>query len=678
MIRQLMASMAAAVVAAGVVAIGSDSPVAADSSPQYQCAGSLGTKKPVLLVHGYNGTADAWKNSYKEFCDSNTWATTFNYGDPLAGSADPSLHWVTDPQVGPALADKIAELADESATNGGPGKVIVIAHSMGGLALRCALVDSCNGHQGDLTTKVGAAVTFDTPNIGSFLRGNGSAAENALVDILTETVSLGCFAGEIAIGGPAAFVEWLMHVCSYLSGMLTGPAATAFTPGSPELGRSYGHGTLPPLAGEFPLTAVGGSIRLKTTIFYHDLTLGDVGDLVVGEDSAFAAANRAGAIKQTIDCGTLNLSGLDQLLPVVGTSTHAINGTKIVLPSCWHGPEPDTTKFVQAARDAVKAYENSTTTQPVTLTTLKNAPVPALRGNPAGTLRNGELPNAIPGGSVSLYSAGGGEDPTYGDVTGDGVADGAAVIEATSGAGGGDEYVELYTNGAHPRRLGGYDPVTADPRSIHARILAMTIGGGDVLLDWQDYGMDSSRHMSYWSAHLHWDGHSLQLTNLVPHTGVTRSDLWSDPKLLITTSSLGRVHVGMTYEQAERASGFTFGVGGDGYVYPDDLLPNHLYVSAAKGYSDVRCLGAQGDSSHGQVIVTPEGFTLGGSVASLKAIYGTRARYVPPPRFGMTSYAGYVVQEDGGALVFMTDHTQTTVTGVAGGPAGMTPNSCTG
>jgi pimeloyl-ACP methyl ester carboxylesterase len=322
----------------------------------------LGAKTPVLLVHGYNGDADAWKASINRFCDSRTWATTFNYGDAHAGSADPSLHWVTDPRVGPALAGAISDLAAKSVAEHGSGKVVVIAHSMGGLALRCALVTSC-GRQ-DLAGKVGAAVTFDTPNTGSFLRGNGSVAESAFVGLLTEAIGAGCFAAENTLGAPATVVEWYTQVCSHLSGMLSGPAATAFTPGSTELGSGYGKGTLPALSGGFPVTSVAGSIRLETTIFYHDLTLGDVGDLVVGEESAFAAANRASATKKTIDCGTLNLSGLDELLPIAGTATHLINGTKTVLPTCWHGAEPTTKPFLDEARRAVDVYTDATRRRP--------------------------------------------------------------------------------------------------------------------------------------------------------------------------------------------------------------------------------------------------------------------------------------------------------------------------
>ncbi len=68
-----------------------------------------------------------------------------------------SGRWVSDPpSIGPALGDAIDCLFDRS----GSEKVIVVAHSMGGLATRYAL-----GEDRDRADKVSTVVTFGTPPI---------------------------------------------------------------------------------------------------------------------------------------------------------------------------------------------------------------------------------------------------------------------------------------------------------------------------------------------------------------------------------------------------------------------------------------------------------------------------------------------------------------------------------
>lgn len=630
----------------GVVNVsGAASARVASAAPQHSCPGNLGAKTPVLLVHGYNDDANRWKNSYRRFCDARTWATTFNYGDRSARYGDPSLQWVKDARIGPALAQTISDLAAQSAQGNGPGKVVVIAHSMGGLALRCALVDAC-AHHGDLRTKVGAAVTFDTPNTGSFLRGNGSIAESALVTAATWMVSGGCFAAELRAGVAGALLEFATQFCRHLTGVLTGPAAQAFTRGSTQLN------TLPELAGDFPLTAVAGRIALKTTLFYHDVTLGHVGDLVVGEDSAFAAARgRPGAEQVTVDCGAFNLVIVDLLMGGVPQI-----GLRSEVPRCWHAPEPATTEFLTAARRAVDAYTDSTLVKPVTLADLLSAPVPALRGNPAQNMVNGKIPRPYLGGGVELVTTGGGA-PAYGDLNGDGVPDAAAAVSATSGAGGDEDYVQLYTDGHH--RLGQFDPGGASQRQ-HGIILAMIIRNGEVLIDWIAFDGAGYR-ITFGSAHLRWDGSRVVASQLLDRTGATGSGFLSDPALQLRPDGLGAVKIGMSYDAAAAAAGTTFQAVGDGVSYAENLPKGSYAIHVSGGYIDgsgvshgeVQCIGIDGSPVHAQQVTTPEGFQLGQTVNQLKRLYGSRLTYVPNPYAGgLAPENGYVLKAGTGELVF--------------------------
>jgi hypothetical protein len=152
---------------------------------------------------------------------------------------------------------------------------------------------------------------------------------------------------------------------------------------------------------------------------------------------------------------------------------------------------------------------------------------------------------------------------------------------------------------------------------------------------------------------------------------------WSGMTLVITGRSLGRVRVGMTIAQAQDASGFHFDTDGDGYAYPTTLgfgYP-HLYVGLLEG-PDVTCVGVAGPSSS-QSVVTSAGFRMGQSVTHLRAVYGHRLRYLPPPKGVLTATPGYVVTDGAGVIAFILNGPKTVVTGMTAGP-GVDPSSCDG
>jgi hypothetical protein len=137
--------------------------------------------------------------------------------------------------------------------------------------------------------------------------------------------------------------------------------------------------------------------------------------------------------------------------------------------------------------------------QPVTARALLSAPVPALRG-PAGKLVDGML--AQGGGGVVLERAGAAA-PVFGDLTGDGVPDGAAVLTATTGIGGSDQYVELYTDGHRP--LGSFNPAAVSA-GRHALVRSLGLHGREVDVAWASEGSPADPALSSWTATLTWDG----------------------------------------------------------------------------------------------------------------------------------------------------------------------------
>ncbi|MFD4638179.1 alpha/beta fold hydrolase [Lentzea sp. NPDC058436] len=115
--------------------------------------GQSATRRPVVLVHGWTGgpmtdTANGLASRLGERV--NTY--TFDYGRR-------SLHWASDPQIAECLGRFVDAVSKDHKAAGGDGKVVAVAHSMGGLALRYALQS-----KGDTVPNI---ITLGTPNLGS-------------------------------------------------------------------------------------------------------------------------------------------------------------------------------------------------------------------------------------------------------------------------------------------------------------------------------------------------------------------------------------------------------------------------------------------------------------------------------------------------------------------------------
>jgi pimeloyl-ACP methyl ester carboxylesterase len=163
---------------------------------------NIGKEVPVVLVHGLslNGTAPVpgvWgslDNAYSFAAKINNIpgvavAHSFGYN---------TWNWVTDPGSGPKLAKTIDCVSQLSTHNGGKGKVIVVAYSMGGLVTREALSHlSTDGHR-YLHDEVGQVITIATPHQGIVNGTNptsiftwfnaGSPELNALPQFPPETI----------------------------------------------------------------------------------------------------------------------------------------------------------------------------------------------------------------------------------------------------------------------------------------------------------------------------------------------------------------------------------------------------------------------------------------------------------------------------------------------------------
>jgi pimeloyl-ACP methyl ester carboxylesterase len=323
-----------------MVAVAIGSPRAATAASIY-CSSKSETRQVVELVHGFTSDPGAWNQEDRDYLTSHVQGICLDVFDYTKWD----VNWVTDTHIGPALAGRIDTLGGASKAGGGSGKVIVIGHSMGGLATRCAAVASCNGGRTDVAGHLAELITFGTPTLGSYL---ASPATHGVGSIL----SASCYAAVV----PTA----LRLLCPAIREFTTSGAARAFVPGSADL-RS-----LPQMPVTIPVYRLAAHVEAFSSFFgLNNTDLGSIGDVVVLEDSASAQPRKIGAVggEQVIGCGTIDLTDLLRI--------HY---------SCWHSTETHDTRFLQAAVHQIGLIEAAntpaTTTAKITPVTTDGTPLP--------------------------------------------------------------------------------------------------------------------------------------------------------------------------------------------------------------------------------------------------------------------------------------------------------------
>jgi pimeloyl-ACP methyl ester carboxylesterase len=184
---------------------------------QVTAAGSrtLTGSTPVLFVHGINSGPGIWQpGSARSIAGqaaaiAGVTAWTFSY-------ARESLQWVTNPAIGPDLASAISCLAAGSGR-----QVIVVGHSMGGLAAQYAIARSqAAGH-------VAALITIGTPFQGSQILTDFERALNlGLAGVTDPGVAL----AEAILSACAGVADHLdVNLCSIAS-VLRSPTLPGISP----------------------------------------------------------------------------------------------------------------------------------------------------------------------------------------------------------------------------------------------------------------------------------------------------------------------------------------------------------------------------------------------------------------------------------------------------------------
>lgn len=130
---------------------------------------------PVVLVHGWTGTAESMHSLGEAIKDRADMATAVRYFDYHSDS----LRWASEPEIAACLAEYLHEVTEQA---GRPA--VVVAHSMGGIAVRFAS-DPLHVERPLTSDQVSDIVTLGTPHRGSPWGGSIGAEVKQLSGFLS-------------------------------------------------------------------------------------------------------------------------------------------------------------------------------------------------------------------------------------------------------------------------------------------------------------------------------------------------------------------------------------------------------------------------------------------------------------------------------------------------------------
>ncbi len=242
---------------------------------------------PVVLVHGLNSTMDTWTDkttifhSLQDAGYDMTLVERFAYPAGPGqedGSGDVTL-------IAHRLMAQIEALSQRSVAQGGPARVDIIAHSLGGLATRYLLGRSTSDGNGAIYTdgRIGKFIDIGTPHSGSgiadaYYRGIGALADWVTVKPLNWVV-------EEAIN---QLVGAVIREFDFSVPDPTTPAARQLDPNSTFIQQLNQPGNSP---GSIDYSILYGDISLRFGWDLFDIPilsqeLVSIGDSVVSRDNA--------------------------------------------------------------------------------------------------------------------------------------------------------------------------------------------------------------------------------------------------------------------------------------------------------------------------------------------------------------------------------------------------------
>ncbi|WP_019874660.1 hypothetical protein [Sporichthya polymorpha] len=387
-------------------------------------------------------------------------------------------NWVDDPGIGPALGDAI-----DCVTSALGQKAILITHGVGGLAARWAVGGQVEGR--DRGSQVTTVIGYGSPQTGSQLAellntGVGSTASEPRT-VLRLLVSA-CRALK-----PAVFTE--QAPCGFLP---VQAGAFARAGGDAFRGQSPQHLALRPYPNTVRVHAFAGDVVVNATnLGWFGLKPFRANDIPLGDLVSSTASTTIQALSQlrascrfTLDAFGTPAQSAGIRLAEIGAQGAAWPFPSTIRP-CFAPSLPRVSQFADRIRELLTNEIRNR--QPLDLRELESLAVPSVCGHPAGTLVGGRLPGIAPGnGEVALAST---LDPnrfndftSFGDLTGDGVADTVAVLKCSTAAGPGADVVVAYDSGA--RLLGSINLADVTGRPVN-EIYNVQVSRGQAIMRWR-------------------------------------------------------------------------------------------------------------------------------------------------------------------------------------------------
>ncbi|MCW2904517.1 MAG: hypothetical protein JWO67_6782 [Streptosporangiaceae bacterium] len=552
--------LATLVLTAGVLRAGPGTPAAAaevcSTTSTAAEANQTADHRPAIFVHGWTANGSALTGAAKELTRRTGGAITpffFDYGQD-------STTWAAAAVVQGCLAQYIKDVSTTYSHAGGDGKVLLVGHSMGGVATLYA-----SAGQG-VSADIGGVVTFDTPYLGSPFGGTSLGADfQGAQEVL----------GSIR-AAPAGSNAQQCLALHQDAAPLPAPCIAG----------------LPPyLARTTRLTEIAGQVTVKRTfagIHLYDISLDSDG--IVGTSSSHGYLQIEKKNKwpygqpmelQTDPCTITSdnlqtaavaarwsksaLLGLLAGLGQVAADNNALDGAlagkltpglvmylgaaTLAAPCSHIHVYQDPTALDQAARALNADVTALNAHDPLTYQDLRSAPVPPLCNFTAGNLVNGTLVG---------HTESRGEPPTLGlasgvalgDLNGDRVGDAAGVVSCNAGGVSWPDNIVFWARGAsgHPIVLGSYQmgDAVGDARDGTQKITYLSDGSVQVTsLDARkfDAGCCASGRAT---VTLKWDGHKVVASRIEHLPGPND----------VTFTGIGAVKLGMSAADLSRL-GFT-------------------------------------------------------------------------------------------------------------------------
>ncbi len=246
--------------------------------------GLSGTRQPVILIHGWTGDPMQDMRSKLEAMSSRTKRQYF-----LFDYEDHNTFWASDAHIAGCLASYIDEVSQLHRERGGNGQVYLVAHSMGGLAIRFAL-DPEYGSIEDLSVRVGGVVTVDTPHTGT---GWGDSFVAGLKSFSTESG------------------RWTARAGPLIQLWLPSPGAIAWVCLKGGPGTTWNGCAKPPaMPKSIRLMQVVGDVNVRRTLFGAEAyTIPFAGDGIVPSQSQWAGGPAETTVSCTVDAADLTGGG---------------------------------------------------------------------------------------------------------------------------------------------------------------------------------------------------------------------------------------------------------------------------------------------------------------------------------------------------------------------------------